>query len=71
MYGENLFMYVPIYVCTSLQTTVQAHTMAKYFIELCLLEYSLLCYLPSQIAAASLYISMKLLDAGKWVSQIQ
>ena len=43
------------------------HTMAKFLMEICLPDYSMLEYLPSQIAAAALYISNKLYSDGEWV----
>lgn len=43
------------------------HTMAKFLMEICLTDYSMLEYLPSQIAAAALYISNKLYSDGQWV----
>ena len=41
--------------------------MAKFLMELCLPEYSMLEYVPSQIAASALYLSLKLHKAGEWV----
>ena len=41
--------------------------MAKFLMELCLPEYSMLEFHPSKIAAAALYISMQLYGAGEWV----
>ena len=43
------------------------HTMAKFLMELCLPDYSMLEYLPSLVAAAALYISNKLYSDGEWV----
>ena len=45
------------------------HTMAKFLMEMCLTDYSMLEYLPSQIAASALYISNKLYSDGQWVNQ--
>ena len=42
--------------------------MAKFLMELCLQDYSMLQYLPSQQAASALYLSIKMYDAGDWVS---
>jgi hypothetical protein len=36
------------------------HTLSKYLIELSLLEYKMVSYLPSEIAAASVYIARKM-----------
>lgn len=41
-------------------TTQVEHTMSKYFIELASVEYSMVHYLPSQVAAAALFITIKL-----------
>ena len=38
--------------------------------ELTIVEYDMVQYLPSQIAAAALCLSMKLLDNSKWVSTV-
>lgn len=38
--------------------------MSKYFIELASIDYSMVHYLPSQIAAAAVFITMKLKSPG-------
>ena len=45
------------------------HTMAKFFLELSLVNYSMLAYLPSQVAASALCLARKLLptDNQHWV----
>ncbi|XP_047436409.1 G2/mitotic-specific cyclin-B2 isoform X2 [Mugil cephalus] len=45
---------------------VERHTLAKYLMELTLLDYSLVQYRPSQIAAAALCLSQLLLDSLPW-----
>ncbi|XP_020809238.1 G2/mitotic-specific cyclin-B-like [Drosophila serrata] len=40
------------------------HSMAKYFIELAALDYDLCSYKPSEIAAASLFLSLNLLNGN-------
>lgn len=45
---------------------VQRHTLAKYLMELTLLDYSMVHYRPSEIAAASLCLSQLLLDGLPW-----
>lgn len=42
------------------------HALAKYFLELTLPEYDMAHYLPSALAAASLYLSLKLLCETPW-----
>ena len=44
------------------------HTMGKFLMELCLQDYTMLQYLPSQQAAAALYFSIKIYDTKDWVS---
>lgn len=45
-----------------LQVDPEQHTLAKYLMELTLIEYTFVTYLPSKIAAAALFLSIKLLD---------
>lgn len=51
----------------SYQVDASKHTMAKYLMELTIIEYDMVQYYPSEIAAAALCLSMKLLDGTKWV----
>nr|P51987.1 RecName: Full=G2/mitotic-specific cyclin-B [Hydra viridissima]CAA62471.1 cyclin B [Hydra viridissima] len=44
----------------------QKHTLAKYLMELTLVEYEFITKLPSEVAAAALYLSMKLIDDSNW-----
>jgi len=45
------------------------HTLAKYLMELTIVEYDLVHINPSEIAAASLCLAMKLSsDIPEWVS---
>ncbi|XP_062326817.1 G2/mitotic-specific cyclin-B2 isoform X1 [Osmerus eperlanus] len=46
----------------------EKHTLAKYLMELTLLDYDMVHYHPSEIAAASLCLSQLLLDGMKWSS---
>ncbi|XP_046377970.1 G2/mitotic-specific cyclin-B-like [Haliotis cracherodii] len=48
------------------QVDAMKHTLAKYLMELTIVEYDLVQYLPSQIAAAALCLSMKVLDSSQW-----
>ncbi|XP_069031225.1 G2/mitotic-specific cyclin-B2-like [Embiotoca jacksoni] len=45
---------------------VERHTLAKYLLELTLLDYQLVHYRPSELAAASLCLSQLLLDGLPW-----
>ena len=42
--------------------------MAKFFMELMLLDYDSVKFLPSLKAASALYLSLKLLEEQDWVS---
>ncbi|XP_029284533.1 G2/mitotic-specific cyclin-B2-like isoform X2 [Cottoperca gobio] len=50
---------------------VERHTLAKYLMELTLLDYDMVHYRPSEIAAASLALSQLLLDGLPWSSTQQ
>lgn len=43
--------------------TSKHHHLAKYFVDLCLVEYSMAHYRPSELAAASLCLSQYLLSS--------
>ncbi|XP_042202124.1 G2/mitotic-specific cyclin-B2-like, partial [Callorhinchus milii] len=47
------------------------HTLAKYLMELSLVDYHMVHFHPSQIAAAALYLSQKLMDDSKWNLDLQ
>ncbi|KAK5935827.1 hypothetical protein CgunFtcFv8_021146 [Champsocephalus gunnari] len=50
---------------------VERHTLAKYLMELTLLDYNMVHYRPSEIAAAALALSQLLLVALPWSPQQQ
>jgi len=57
-------------VCVD-QVDASTHTLAKYLMELTIVEYDLVSINPSEIAAASLCLAMKLsCDTPDWVSFI-
>ena len=58
-----------LYLVSFLQATPEIHTMAKFLMELCLSEYSMLRFLPSHLAAAALNLAMKAYSTGEWVCQ--
>nr|XP_019968903.1 PREDICTED: G2/mitotic-specific cyclin-B2-like [Paralichthys olivaceus] len=45
---------------------VEGHTLAKYLMELTLLDYDMVHYRPSEVAAASLCLSQLLLEGLSW-----
>lgn len=50
------------------QSDVERHTLAKYLMELTLIDYNMVHYRPSEIAAAALCLSQLLLEGLPWVS---
>ncbi len=44
------------------------HTLAKYLMELTIVDYESAHFHPSEVAAAALFLSMQLLDKAAWVS---
>ncbi|KAL5005039.1 hypothetical protein ScPMuIL_018495 [Solemya velum] len=52
------------------QVDATKHTLAKFLMELTITEYDMVHYNPSEIAAASLCLSMKLLDGSKWTDTL-
>ncbi|KAL4702998.1 hypothetical protein ACJJTC_008776 [Scirpophaga incertulas] len=49
--------------------TSKNHHLAKYFVDLCLIEYSMAQYRPSELAAAAICLSLHLLS-GKKLEQV-
>uniref|UniRef100_A0A2K5I9F9 Uncharacterized protein n=1 Tax=Colobus angolensis palliatus TaxID=336983 RepID=A0A2K5I9F9_COLAP len=48
------------------EVDVEQHTLAKYLMELTLIDYDTVHYHPSKVAAAACCLSQKLLGQGKW-----
>ncbi|XP_053275476.1 G2/mitotic-specific cyclin-B2 [Pleuronectes platessa] len=48
------------------QADVEGHTLAKYLMELTLLDYDMVHYRPSEVAAAALCLSQLLLEGLTW-----
>ncbi|XP_059808443.1 G2/mitotic-specific cyclin-B2 isoform X2 [Hypanus sabinus] len=44
----------------------EKHTLAKYLMELTVIDYSMVHIYPSEIAAAALCLALKVLDQSKW-----
>ncbi|KAL8570837.1 G2/mitotic-specific cyclin-B [Nucella lapillus] len=53
------------------QVDATKHTLAKYLMELSITEYDMVHLLPSLIAAAALYLSIKLLDDSPWTPTLE
>lgn len=45
---------------------IQTRTLGKYLMEISLLDHRFMKYLPSEIAAASMYLARKILERGPW-----
>lgn len=52
------------------QVDGNTHTLAKYLMELTVIEYDMVHYNPSLIAAAALCLSIKLLSGGDWTDTL-
>ncbi|XP_019337555.1 G2/mitotic-specific cyclin-B1 isoform X1 [Alligator mississippiensis] len=50
------------------EVDLEQHTLAKYLMELCIVDYEMVHYPPSQIAAAAFCLALKILDGGEWLS---
>ncbi|XP_053575883.1 G2/mitotic-specific cyclin-B2 [Bombina bombina] len=50
----------------SCSADAKQHTLAKYLMELTLVDYDMVHFHPSEIAAAALCLSQKILGHGKW-----
>lgn len=46
---------------------IQTRTLGKYLMEISLLDHRFMQYLPSHIAAASMFLARMILDRGEWV----
>eukprot|EP00794_Sanderia_malayensis_P009464 gene9464-10451_t len=53
------------------QANARQHTLAKYFMELTLVDYKMARLFPSQIAAASLMLSGQILKNSKWTKTLE
>ncbi|XP_023581434.1 G2/mitotic-specific cyclin-B1-like [Trichechus manatus latirostris] len=48
------------------EVDVEQHTLAKYLMELTMLDYNMVHFPPSQIAAGAFCLALKILDNGEW-----
>lgn len=46
---------------------IQTRTLGKYLLEISLLDHRFMDYLPSHVAAASMYLARTILERGEWV----
>ncbi|XP_040610241.1 G2/mitotic-specific cyclin-B1-like [Mesocricetus auratus] len=53
------------------EVDVEQHTLAKYLMELTLLDYDMVHFAPSQIAAGAFCLALKILDNSEWTPTLQ
>ncbi|KAJ2735026.1 G2/mitotic-specific cyclin [Coemansia sp. BCRC 34962] len=50
---------------------MQTRTVAKYLMEICLIDHRLMQYTPSQISAAGIYLGRRMLESGPWTANLR
>ncbi|XP_063795608.1 G2/mitotic-specific cyclin-B1 [Pseudophryne corroboree] len=53
------------------EVTAEQHSLAKYLMELVIVDYEMVHFPPSQIAAAASCLSFKVFNAGEWTPTLQ
>uniref|UniRef100_A0A3Q2NPE3 Cyclin B1 n=1 Tax=Fundulus heteroclitus TaxID=8078 RepID=A0A3Q2NPE3_FUNHE len=53
------------------EVTAEQHTLAKYLLELTMVDYEMIHFPPSMVASAALALTLKVLDAGEWDATLQ
>ncbi|XP_061837049.2 G2/mitotic-specific cyclin-B1 [Nerophis lumbriciformis] len=53
------------------EVTAEQHTLAKYLLELTMVDYEMVHLPPSLVACSALALTLKLLDAGEWDVTLQ
>uniref|UniRef100_A0A8C0KDY8 G2/mitotic-specific cyclin-B1 n=1 Tax=Canis lupus dingo TaxID=286419 RepID=A0A8C0KDY8_CANLU len=53
------------------EVDVEQHTLAKYLMEQSMLDYDMVHFPPSQIAAGTFCLALKILDNGEWTPTLQ
>ncbi|KAJ2886764.1 G2/mitotic-specific cyclin [Coemansia asiatica] len=53
------------------QYNMQTRTLAKYLMEICLVDHRLMRFTPSHIAAAGICLARQMLNAGSWDSNLR
>ncbi|XP_063283813.1 G2/mitotic-specific cyclin-B1-like isoform X1 [Pelobates fuscus] len=53
------------------EVTAEQHNLAKYLMELVMVDYEMMHYPPSQIAAAASCFALRVLSAGDWTPTLQ
>lgn len=53
------------------EVTAEQHTLAKYLLELTMVDYEMVHFPPSMTASAALALTLKILDGGDWDATLQ
>ncbi|KAM9102135.1 G2/mitotic-specific cyclin-B1 [Sarcophilus harrisii] len=53
------------------EVDIEQHTLAKYLMELTMVDYDMVHFPPSQIAASAFCLALKVLDNGEWTPTLQ
>ncbi|XP_041826948.1 G2/mitotic-specific cyclin-B1 [Melanotaenia boesemani] len=53
------------------EVTAEQHTLAKYLLELTMVDYEMIHFPPSMVASAALALALKVLDVGEWDVTLQ
>ncbi|XP_038621735.1 G2/mitotic-specific cyclin-B1 [Tachyglossus aculeatus] len=53
------------------EVDLEQHMLAKYLMELTMVDYEMVHFPPSQIAAAAFCLALKVLDGGEWTPLLQ
>ncbi|XP_057612879.1 G2/mitotic-specific cyclin-B1-like [Chionomys nivalis] len=53
------------------EVDVEQHTLAKYLMGLTMMDYNMVHFPPSQIAAGAFCLALKILDNGEWTPTLQ
>ncbi|XP_037389148.1 G2/mitotic-specific cyclin-B1 [Pygocentrus nattereri] len=53
------------------EVTAEQHTLAKYFVELTMVDYDVVHFPPSQVASAAFALMLKVFHCGEWTPTLQ
>uniref|UniRef100_A0A4W4F9X8 Cyclin N-terminal domain-containing protein n=2 Tax=Electrophorus electricus TaxID=8005 RepID=A0A4W4F9X8_ELEEL len=53
------------------EVTAEHHTLAKYFVELTMVDYDMVHFPPSQVASAAFALMLKVFSCGEWDPTLQ
>uniref|UniRef100_A0A8C7TNN3 Cyclin B1 n=1 Tax=Oncorhynchus mykiss TaxID=8022 RepID=A0A8C7TNN3_ONCMY len=53
------------------EVTAEHHTLAKYLVELTMVDYEMVHFPPSQVASAAFALTLKVFNCGDWSSTLQ